>query len=103
MNNMKLPERFTGTIYVMADTDPTSVCYGWLSFFNTDISEHCDDRILVGQVEVDIPLDTKGTTDKQIAKLRKTKQQIIDKATDQAKQIDEAIESLLAIEHTEEA
>lgn len=103
MSVMKLPERFTGTIYVMVNSDPTSVCYGWLSFFENDISEHCDDRILVGQIEVDIPLDTKSTTEKQVAKLRKTKQQIIDDATDRAKQIDEAIESLLAIEYTEEA
>lgn len=101
MKGLNIPERFTGTIYVIANTDPTSCMYGWLSFFDRDISEHCDDRIVVGKIDVDVPLDTKGTTEKQVAKLRKSKQKIIDEATDKAKQIDEAIESLLAIEHTE--
>lgn len=99
MRAMKIPERFTGTIYVLMNSNPTDYCYGSMSFFDSDISEHIDDRILVGKVDVDIPLESKNSLDKQVAQLRKSKQKIIDDATEKANQIDEAIESLLAIEH----
>ena len=102
MRAMKIPERFTGTIYVSALSDPTSAIYGSLMFSKHDPSGR-DDELLVGKLEVDIPLDAKGSTDKQVAQLRKSKQKIIAEATDRASQIDEAIESLLAIEHEVEA
>jgi len=102
MRAMKIPERFTGTIYVSAFSDPTSAIYGSLMFSKHDPSGQ-DDELLVGKLEVDIPLDAKGSTDKQVAQLRKSKQKIIAEATDRASQIDEAIESLLAIEHEVEA
>jgi hypothetical protein len=100
MKTMNIPERFTGTIYIAAYCDPTDVMYGWLYFTDREPSKDSD-LILLGQTEVDIPLDAKGTVDKQVAKLRRSKQKIIDDATDRASQIDEAIESLLAIEHQE--
>ena len=105
MRSMKIPERFTGTIYVCAYSDPLSPLYG----LTTIREEKPDDNaygtpvIELGSIDVDIPLDSKGTTDRQVEQLRQSKQKIIDEATDRANQIDEAIESLLAIEHKEEA
>lgn len=101
MKTMNIPERFTGAIYIAAYCDPTDVMYGWLRFTDREPSKDSD-LILLGQVDVDLALDVKSTVDKQVAKLRSSKQKIIDEATDRANQIDEAIESLLAIEHQEE-
>jgi len=100
MKGLQIPERFTGKIYIMVNSDPESYFYGRLDASTTDYSEHLDDRILVGTVDVDVPLDARGTSEKQIQKLRTTRQRIIEEATEKANQIDEAIESLLAIEHS---
>lgn len=101
MKGLQIPERFTGTIYIFVNSDPTDYSYGNMSFFDFDLSEHVDDRLLVGKIDVDVPLDVGSTTDQQVAQLRKAKQKIIDEATEKAGQIDEAIESLLAIEYKE--
>jgi len=98
MKGLQIPERFTGTIYVTAYSDPTCWLYGMLSFDERTPSDESD-RILVGTVEVDIPLDHTGSLDKQVEKLRKSKIKILAEATEKAGQIQEAIESLLAIEY----
>jgi hypothetical protein len=98
MKTLTIPERFTGTVYVAMWSNPTSCLYG--DIYVDDVSPgDRDDLILLGQIDVDIPLDVSGTTDRQVDQLRNARQQIIDKATDEAQQIEEAIESLLAIEY----
>lgn len=97
---MNIPERLTGTLYIHTWTDPNHCLYGSIGITQTDPSDW-DGHILLGKTEVDIPLDTAGTLDKQVADLRRAKQRIIDEATEKAGQIDEAIESLLAIEYKE--
>ena len=98
MKGLNIPERFTGIIYVSMYGDPNSCIYGMLSFSKIRPRED-GDEILLGQVDVDIPLDATGSLDKQVAQLRKSKQEIIDEASSKARQIDGTIESLLAIEH----
>lgn len=49
--------------------------------------------------DVDIPLDTSGSLERQLADLRKVKQSIIDEATEKADKIDETINSFIAIEY----
>jgi len=97
MKGLQIPERFTGTLYVVVYSDPASCLYGMMSFQKHN-PEHESSNILVGTVEVDIPLDQAGALDKQVEQLRKSKRRIIADATEKAGQIDEAIESLLAIE-----
>jgi len=98
MKTLTIPERFTGTVYVTMWSNPQSCLYGEISATDIDPtgSREC---ILVGQVEVDVQLDASGTVDKQVDQLRNSRQKIIDKATAEAQQIEEAIESLLAIEY----
>ena len=98
MKTLTIPERFTGTVYVAIWSNPTFCLYGDIYLTHGDPSESTE-SILLGKVDVDIPLDASGTADKQIDQLRNSRQQIIDKATVQARQIQEAIESLLAIEY----
>lgn len=100
MKKLNLPARFTGTLYAYVYSDPTSCLYGHMDFSKSDPSGR-EDLILVGQVEVDVPLDASGSLDKQISQLRKSKQMIIAEATARAEQIEEAIQSLLAIENKE--
>jgi len=100
MQPLNFPERLTTTLYVHTWTDPNHVLYGELGFVQTDPSDW-EGHILLGKVDIDIPLDSAGTLDKQVADLRRARQQIIDEATNKANQIDEAIESLLAIEYKE--
>jgi len=98
MNKLTIPERFTGTVYVAMWSEPQHFMYGVLYVDNVDPSDR-DDLILLGQIDVDIPLNASGTVDKQVDQLRNARQQIIDKATAEAQQIEEEIESLLAIEY----
>jgi len=98
MKTLTIPERFTGTVYVAMWSNPTFCLYGDIYLTHGDPSESTE-SILLGKVDVDIPLDASGTADKQIDQLRNSRQQIIDKATVEARQIQEAIESLLAIEY----
>ena len=98
MKGLQIPERFTGTVYVIVYSDPTCPLYGMMSFRDSDPGD-CSDKILVGQVAVDIHLDQNGSLDKQVEQLRASKRKIIDEASAKAGQIDEAIESLLAIEY----
>ena len=67
------------------------------------VSEHdfsdSKTRIQVGSIEVDVPFDAGGSLDKQVEQLRASKRKIIDEASAKAGQIDEAIESMLAIEY----
>ena len=100
MKALEIPKRFTGTVYVCMFSDPKSCLYGdiFLSQFDPKGS---NDSIMLGKEEVDIALDCNGTLDKQVDQLRAARQKIIDKATDEAQQIQEAIESLLAIEYKE--
>jgi len=102
MKGLQIPERFTGTLYISAYSDPTCFMYGLMSFDDRAPSD-TSDRILVGTVEVDIPLDRIGSLDKQVEKLRKSKIKILAEATEKAGQIQDAIESLLAIEYQGEA
>ena len=100
MKALEIPKRFTGTVYVCMFSDPKSCLYGdiFLSQFDPKGS---NDSIMLGKEEVDIALDCNGTLDKQVDQLRAARQKIIDKATDEAQQIQEAIESLLALEMLE--
>ena len=98
MKTLTIPERFTGTVYVAMWSNPTFCLYGDIYLTHGDPSESTE-SILLGKVDVDIPLDASGTADKQIDQLRNSRQQIIDKATVEARQIQESIESLLAIEY----
>ena len=101
MKTLTIPERFTGTVYVAMWNNPTFCLYGDIYLTHGDPSESTE-SILLGKVDVDIPLDASGTVDKQVDQLRNSRQQIIDKATIEARQIQEAIESLLAIEYKED-
>lgn len=98
MKGLQIPERFTGTIYIYMDSDPMSCLYGGMYFSNNDPSDWTG-KIVVGKVEVDIPLDGGGSLDKQVQDLRAGKQRIIEEATRKAEEIDDVIESLLAIEY----
>ena len=98
MKGLQIPERFTGTLYVVIYSDPTSCLYGMMSFREANPEDESD-KILVGTVEVDIPLDQTGSLDKQVEQLEASKRRIIAEATEKAGQIQEAIESLLAIEY----
>ena len=100
MKALEIPERFTGTVYVCMWSDPAFCLYGDITLMDIDPSK-TGDMIVLGQAEVDIALDRTGTLDKQVDQLRAARQKIIDKATDEAQQIQEAIESLLALEHKE--
>ena len=102
MKGLKIPERFTGTVYVCIWSNPEFCLYG--DIFLTDYhSEGQTEQILLGQIEIDIPLEFTGSLDKQVKQLMASKRRIIAEATEKAGQIDEAIESLLAIEYQGEA
>ena len=98
MKTLTIPERFTGTVYVAMWSNPTFCLYGDIYLAHNDPTGSTE-SILLGKVDVDIPLNASGTVDKQVDQLRNARQQIIDKATAEAQQIEEAIESLLAIEY----
>ena len=100
MKALEIPARFTGTVHVAIWSDPTSCLYG--DIFLSDRKLDSNGVINLGSVEVDIPLEVDGALDKQVDQLRESKSKIIREATDKAQQIDEAIESLLAIEYKEE-
>ena len=100
MKALEIPERFTGTVYICAWSNPDFCLYGE-TFVTDDAPNEFSECILLGQEEVDIALDCNGTLDKQVDQLRAARQKIIDKATGEAQQIQEAIESLLAIEYKE--
>jgi hypothetical protein len=98
MKGLQIPERFTGTIYMFVYSNPTSALYGMLSVQHYELYE-TDEKILLGSIDIDIPLDHTGSLDKQVEHLRASKRKIIDEASAKSGQIDEAIESLLAIEY----
>ena len=98
MKGLKIPERFTDTVYIIANSDPCSALYGMLNVSTYDFADS-DDRLAVGSIEIDIPLDANNTIDKQVEQLMTSKRRIIAEATEKAEQIQEAIESLLAIEY----
>ena len=100
MNKLEIQERFTGTVYVCVSIDPNSCLYGetFLSKFDP---KGASDSIALGKADVDIALDHTGSLNKQAEQLKASKRKIIDEASAKAGQIDEAIESLLAIEHKE--
>jgi len=100
MKALEIPERFTGTVYICAWSNPDFCLYGE-TFVTDNAPNEFSECILLGQAEVDIALDRTGTLDKQVDQLRAARQKIIDKATGEAQQIQEAIESLLAIEMPE--
>ena len=100
MNKLEIPERVTGTVYVCMFSDPNSCLYGetFLSKFDPKGSS---DSITLGKEDVDIALDHTGSLNKQAEQLKASKRKIIDEASAKAGQIEEAIDSLLAIEHKE--
>ena len=100
MKALEIPERFTGTVYVCMWSDPDFCLYGEM-FLTKHAPVENSDCILLGQAEANIELDRTGTLDKQVDQLRSARQKIIDTATSKAQQIEETIESLLAIEHKE--
>lgn len=99
MKGLNIPDRFTGTVYVAIWSDPNFCLYGDL--YVTDVKPSEISSITLGSVDVDIPLSADGSLNTQVEQLRSAKQKIIDEATEKAGQIDEAIESLLAIEYKE--
>jgi len=98
MKTLTIPERFTKTVYIKMWSNPTFCLYGDIYLTHLYPSESTE-SILLGKVDVDIPLDASCTVDKQVDQLRNSRQKIIDKATVEARQIQETIESLLAIEY----
>ena len=100
MKALEIPERFTGTVYICAWSNPDFCLYGE-TFVTDNAPNEFSECILLGQEDVDIALDRAGTLDKQVDQLRAARQKIIDKATGEAQQIQEAIESLLAVEMLE--
>ena len=98
MKGLQIPERFTGTLYAIVYSDPSCGLYGTISFYDFKPT-NLDDKIIIGSVDIDIPLDHTGSLDKQVEQLKASKRKIIDEASAKAGQIDEAIESLLAIEY----
>ena len=100
MKALEIPERFTGTVYICAWSNPDFCLYGE-TFVTDNAPNEFSECILLGQEDVDIALDRAGTLDKQVDQLRAARQKIIDKATGEAQQIQEAIESLLALEMLE--
>jgi len=99
MKALEIPARFTGTVHVAIWSDPTSFLYG--EIFLSDKKPVGKGVINLGSVDVDIPLEVNGSLDKQVDQLLESKSKIIQEATDKAQQIDEAIESLRAIEYKE--
>jgi len=99
MRALEIPARFTGTVHVAIWSDPDSCLYG--DIFLSDDKLDSDKVIHLGSVEVDIPLEVGGALGKQADQLLESKNKIIREATDKAQQIDEAIESLRAIEYKE--
>ena len=97
MKGLQIPDRFTGKLYFSFHSDPTNCLYGDMSVSVHDFSDS-QNRIQVGSIEVDVPFVAEGLLDKQVEQLRSSKRKIIDEASVKAGQIDEAIESLLAIE-----
>ena len=100
MKALEIPERFTGTVYICAWSNPDFCLYGE-TFVTDNAPNEFSECILLGQEDVDIALDRAGTLDKQVDQLRAARQKIIAKASGEARQIEEAIDSLLAIEHKE--
>ena len=98
MQKLNIPDRFTGKIYFYVVADPKSCLYGEIFVTNCDPTDW-PNQISVGQLDVDVALDSQGSTDKQIAMLRQARKQVVMDAVAKAKEIDEAIQSLLAIEH----
>ena len=99
MKALEIPARFTGTVHVAIWSDPDSCLYG--EIFLSDDKLDSNGVINLGSVDVDIPLEVNGALDKQLDQLLESKSKIIREATDKAQQIDEAIESLRAIEYKE--
>jgi len=99
MKGLQIPERFTGKVYVCIYGNPADCLYGHITVSEKKPNGEYGE-IIIGQVDVDIPLDQTGTLDKQVEQLRSSKRKIIDEASAKAGQIDEAIESLLAIEYS---
>ena len=99
MKALEIPARFTGTVHVAIWSDPNSFLYG--DIFLSDSKPGGNGVINLGSVDVDIPLEVNGALDKQVDQLLESKSKIIREATDKAQQIDEAIESLRAIEYKE--
>jgi len=100
MKGLQIPERFTGKIYFSFHSDPESCLYGDMIVGTHDFSDS-NSRIQVGSIEVDVPFVAEGSLDKQVSQLRNAKQKIIAESTERLEQLDEAIESLLAIEYQE--
>ena len=98
MNKLEIPERFTGTVYVCMFSDPKSCLYGE-TFLSKSDPKGASDSITLGKADVDIALDRAVTLNKQVDQLKASKRKIIDEASARAGQIDEAIDSLLAVEH----
>jgi len=99
MRALEIPARFTGTVHVAIWSDPNSCLYG--DIFLSDDKLDSNRVIHLGSVEVDIPLEVDGALGQQADQLLESKNKIIREATDKAQQIDEAIESLRAIEYKE--
>jgi len=94
MKDMKIPDRFNGTVYVYAYNDPTSFLYGMIAVSLIGAIKD-DDRLILGSIDVDIPLDSTGSIDSRVEQLRESKRNIIARAGAKTGQIDAAIESLL--------
>ena len=99
MKALEIPARFTGTVNVAIWSDPNSCLYG--DIFLSGHKLDSNGVIHLGSVEVDIPLEVNGALDKQVDQLLESRSKIIREATEKAQQVDEAIESLRAIEYKE--
>jgi len=53
MKGLQIPERFTGTVYIYANSDPESFLYEMIGASHIGPMEN-DNRIIVGQVKVEV-------------------------------------------------
>lgn len=103
MKYLEIPKSYTGTVYVQMWSDPNSCVYGEMfitGYYNESSTNNVS--ILVGSLEVEIPLDQTSYVDKQLDQLRESKRQIIAEATEKVAQLDETIKNLLAIEYKDQ-
>lgn len=97
MNLEELGSEWSGKVYVYWNTE-----YGWLQ-----VSQHSDwaddDSVLLGESgEITVPLIPRDEmVNRQIDHLKAESQRVLAKSQAQLDEIDQRIQSLLAIEHKE--
>ncbi len=94
-----LGNEWTGKVYVYWNTR-----YGFLTLDHRDIFEDASDYILLGtSEEITVPLIAReDAINKQVEALRAERQRVLAESQRRADEIEQKIQSLLAIEHRPE-